>query len=46
MQLQFLAPVELFFQQLNGCNYNFFDLQFFPLCEIRPKAADAQITSS
>ena len=24
----------------------FFDLQFFPLCEIRPKAADAQIPDS
>ena len=41
-----------FFRQLNGCslspgrNFNFLDFQFFPLCEIRPKAADAPITGS
>ena len=30
MQLQFLAPVELFFKQLNG--YSFRPVQFLPLC--------------
>ena len=53
MQLQFLALVEIFLKQLNGCSflpgrnyYFFYDLQFFPLCEIRVKAVDAQITWS
>ena len=52
MQLQFLASVELFFKQLKGLQFltwaelMFFDIQFFPLCEIRPKAADAPIIGS
>ena len=39
-----------FLMLLNGCsfspgwNYDFSDLHFFPLCEIRPKAVYAQIT--
>ena len=49
MQLQFLAPVELFVVQLNGCSFLtraelFFCFTVFLLCEIRPKAVDAQIT--
>ena len=52
MQLQFLAPVELFFKQLKGYSFwprrhqYFLFMQFFPLCEIRQKAADAPITWS
>ena len=53
MQLQFLAPVELFFKQLKGLQFlTWAELIFFliysfsPLCEIRPKAADAPITGS
>ena len=50
MQLHFLEPVDCMFSQLNGCSSDpggiiiFFDLQFSPLCEIRSKAADVQIT--
>ena len=47
----FLAPVELFFEQVERLQFLtraelflFCELQFFLLCEIRPKAADAQIT--
>ena len=38
MQLQFLAAVELFFNGQKPVRIFFFDLQFFLLCEIRPKA--------
>ena len=48
MQLQFLAPVDFFkaFERLQFFTWAefFFYLQFFPLCEIRLKAVDAQIT--
>ena len=52
MQLQFLAPVELFLKQLKGYsfwpgrNQYFLLMQFFPLCESRQKAVDAPITWS
>ena len=44
MQLQFLARVELFLNGLTRAELLFFDTQFLPLCEIRLKAVDAQIT--
>ena len=47
MQLQFLAPVDFFFQTVERLQFLTraeHDLQFFPLCEIRLKAVDAQIT--
>ena len=32
MQFQFLATVELFFKQLNGCSFAWAELIFFDLC--------------
>ena len=47
--LRRLAPVELFFEAVERLQFLtradfFFDIQFFPLCEISLKAVDAQIT--
>ena len=50
MQLQFLARSQFFFEAVERLQVwtwaEFFDLKFFLLCEIHPKAADTQIALS